>query len=63
MERLTIKLTIFYMDIIQIYLMSDRSGEQNVILTTIWLWQRSRDWQYVISAQISNGEAQSQEIK
>jgi hypothetical protein len=31
---------------IQIYLMSDRSGQQIVILTTIWWWQKLRtDWQ------------------
>jgi hypothetical protein len=30
----------------QIYLMSDRSGQQIVILTTTWWWQRlGKDWQ------------------
>jgi hypothetical protein len=41
---------------IQVYLMSDCSGQQIVILTTIWWWQKlGRDWQRVNN--------QSQEIK
>jgi hypothetical protein len=50
MERLKIKLTIFWDigDVIQVYLMSDRLGEQFVILTTNMLWQKlGRDWQWV----------------
>jgi hypothetical protein len=35
-------------DSIQVYLMSDHSGEQVVILTTIWWWQKlRRNWQGV----------------
>jgi hypothetical protein len=42
MERLTIKLTLFWqtVDGIQVYLMSDASGEQTVLLTTVWWWHK-----------------------
>jgi hypothetical protein len=42
MERLTLKLTIFWQlgDSIQVYLISSCSGEQTVIITSIWWWQK-----------------------
>jgi hypothetical protein len=50
MKRRPIKLIIFCKigDGIQVYLMSDRSGQQIVTLTTIWWWRKlRRDWQCV----------------
>jgi hypothetical protein len=33
-------------DGIQVFLIADRSGQQIMILTTIWLWQKlGKDWQ------------------
>jgi hypothetical protein len=33
-------------DDIQVYLLSDHSGQQIVILTTTWWWQKlGKDWQ------------------
>jgi hypothetical protein len=42
MEGVTTKLTIFWWigDDIQIYLMSDCSRQQIVVLTTVWWWQK-----------------------
>jgi hypothetical protein len=67
MERLSNKLTIFWENVvgIQVYFMSDRSGQQIVILTTIWRWQElGRDWQSVNKDHADFiGEAQHQEYK
>jgi hypothetical protein len=51
-------------DSIKVYLMSDHSGQQIVMLCTVWWWQKlGRDWQRVNNTQVSYGEVQSQEIK